>query len=138
MDITYIFFKDVYFNRCKLGQWERRWDIQLSPITLFISWPFLICVYQNLTLNLNCQMFDFVFTVQTLRTIFAKLQHRPVNIERTSCSDRNSNFTSGEGNRTIICDCTVNSTCHVTRMLVNKRTLSLLQCFYSLTCETRN
>ncbi|WZY93181.1 hypothetical protein YC2023_065510 [Brassica napus] len=68
-------------------------------------------------------MFDFVFTVQTLRTIFAKLQHRPVNIERTSCSDRNSNFTSGEGNRTIICDCTVNSTCHVTRIFLKSLSL---------------
>ncbi|RID62412.1 hypothetical protein BRARA_E01488 [Brassica rapa] len=61
--------------------------------------------------------------VQTLRTIFAKLQHRPVNIERTSCSDRNSNFTSGEGNRTIICDCTVNSTCHVTRIFLKSLSL---------------
>ncbi|KAH0873265.1 hypothetical protein HID58_070627 [Brassica napus] len=61
--------------------------------------------------------------VQTLRTIFTKLQHRSMNIERTSCSDRNSNFTSGEGNRTIICDCTVNSTCHVTRIFLKSLSL---------------
>ncbi|KAG5397082.1 hypothetical protein IGI04_018896 [Brassica rapa subsp. trilocularis] len=61
--------------------------------------------------------------VQTLRTIFTKLQHRSVKIERTSCSDSNSNFTSGEGNRTIICDCTVNSTCHVTRIFLKSLSL---------------
>ncbi|CAH8386888.1 unnamed protein product [Eruca vesicaria subsp. sativa] len=61
--------------------------------------------------------------VQTLRTIFTKLQHRTVTIERTSCSDRNSNFTSGEANRTIICDCTVNSTCHVTRIFLKSLSL---------------
>lgn len=59
--------------------------------------------------------------VQTLRTIFTKLQH-PVNIGSTSCF-RDSNFTSGDGNRTIICDCTVNSTCHVTRIFLKSLSL---------------
>ncbi|KAF8065678.1 hypothetical protein N665_1165s0007 [Sinapis alba] len=62
--------------------------------------------------------------VQTLQTIFTRLRHT-VTIQRTSCSDSNTNFTSssGEGNRTIICDCTVNSTCHVTRIFLKSLSL---------------
>ncbi|CAA7013862.1 unnamed protein product [Microthlaspi erraticum] len=54
--------------------------------------------------------------VETLRTIFRKLQNRTVTIGRTSCSDGNWNFITDGANSTIVCDCTVNSTCHVTEI----------------------
>jgi len=67
-------------------------------------------------------MFDQFCTVQTLRTIFRKLQNQTVNIERTSCSDRNWNFVvesaSNSPTSNITCDCTFNasSVCRVTNM----------------------
>lgn len=59
--ITY-FFSKMCIAICASWVNERLWDIQLSPITLFISWPFLICLYQSLTLNLNRQMFDLIYS----------------------------------------------------------------------------
>jgi Leucine-rich repeat (LRR) protein len=60
--------------------------------------------------------------VQTLRTIFRKLQNQTVNIERTSCSDQNWNFVvesaSNSPTSNITCDCTFNasSVCRVTNI----------------------
>ncbi|CAA0291908.1 unnamed protein product [Arabidopsis thaliana] len=60
--------------------------------------------------------------VQTLRTIFRKLQNQTVNIERTSCLDRKWNFvaesTSKLPTSNITCDCTFNasSVCRVTNI----------------------
>ncbi|CAL9218815.1 unnamed protein product [Arabidopsis halleri] len=60
--------------------------------------------------------------VQTLRTIFRKLQNQTVNIERTSCTDRNWNFVAGSWPNSvtsnITCDCTFNasSVCRVTNI----------------------
>jgi len=67
-------------------------------------------------------MFDQFCTVQTLRTIFRKLQNQTVNIERTSCSDQNWNFVvesaSNSPTSNITCDCTFNasSVCRVTNI----------------------
>ncbi|KAG7600465.1 Protein kinase-like domain superfamily [Arabidopsis suecica] len=64
--------------------------------------------------------------VQTLRTIFRKLQCQTVNIERTSCSDRNWNFVAGSSpnsvTRNITCDCTFNasSVCRVTKIQLRR------------------
>ncbi|EOA37487.1 hypothetical protein CARUB_v10011641mg [Capsella rubella] len=57
--------------------------------------------------------------VQTLRTIFRKLQHQTVHVEKTSCSDGKWNFTtdsSPKATSNIACDCTFNasSVCRVT------------------------
>ncbi|CAE5960119.1 unnamed protein product [Arabidopsis arenosa] len=71
-------------------------------------------------------MFDHFCTVQTLRTIFRKLQNQTVNIERTSCSDRNWNFVAGSSpnsvTRNITCDCTFNasSVCRVTKIQLRR------------------
>ncbi|XP_010462239.1 PREDICTED: probable LRR receptor-like serine/threonine-protein kinase At1g53440 [Camelina sativa] len=59
--------------------------------------------------------------VQTLRTIFRKLQNQTVNIERTSCTDGKWNFVSGSSPKAtsnITCDCTLNSSsvCRVTNI----------------------
>ncbi|CAH8255529.1 unnamed protein product [Arabidopsis lyrata] len=60
--------------------------------------------------------------VQTLRTIFRKLQNQTVNIERTSCTDENWNFVAGSSpnavTSNITCDCTFNasSVCRVTNI----------------------
>ncbi|ESQ30075.1 hypothetical protein EUTSA_v10011204mg [Eutrema salsugineum] len=72
---------------------------------------FIVIFFQIYGLNAQLLPED---EVQTLRTIFRKLQNQTVNIERTSCSDRNWNFASGLANSTIICDCSINATCHVT------------------------
>ncbi|XP_023645972.1 probable LRR receptor-like serine/threonine-protein kinase At1g53440 isoform X2 [Capsella rubella] len=61
--------------------------------------------------------------VQTLRTIFRKLQHQTVNAEKTSCSDGKWNFTtdsSPKATSNIACDCTFNasSVCRVTSIVL--------------------
>ncbi|XP_019094599.1 PREDICTED: probable LRR receptor-like serine/threonine-protein kinase At1g53440 [Camelina sativa] len=59
--------------------------------------------------------------VQTLRSIFRKLQNQTVNTERTSCLDGKWNFVSGSSPKAtsnITCDCTLNSSsvCRVTNI----------------------
>ncbi|KFK35730.1 hypothetical protein AALP_AA4G029200 [Arabis alpina] len=58
--------------------------------------------------------------VETLRTIFRKLQHQTINIERNSCSTGfwNFNETKGTPSSNIVCDCTFNSSsiCRVTNI----------------------
>ncbi|CAN8268379.1 unnamed protein product [Cochlearia groenlandica] len=62
--------------------------------------------------------------VQTLRTIFKKLGNKTENIERTSCTDNNWTFMSGLTNSSIICDCPINATCHVTNIELKGFSLS--------------
>ncbi|XP_010462234.1 PREDICTED: probable LRR receptor-like serine/threonine-protein kinase At1g53430 [Camelina sativa] len=87
-----------------------------------------ICLLENFGSS-NAQQLLPEDEVQTLRTIFRKLQNQTVNIERTSCSDGKWNFVGSSlenpPTSNITCDCTFNasSVCHVTN--IQLKSLSL-------------
>ncbi|XP_010502001.1 PREDICTED: probable LRR receptor-like serine/threonine-protein kinase At1g53430 [Camelina sativa] len=87
-----------------------------------------ICLLENFGSNAQ-PLLPEDEVLQTLRTIFTKLQNQTVNIERTSCSDGKWNFVGSSlenpPTSNITCDCTFNasSVCHVTN--IQLKSLSL-------------